>query len=261
MAGSTELELAGRVAEGHDMRPVLEQRMNAGANTIRTLGMHRLGNLNWHPGWPDRDGMVRRTLDLVGDMGLTCIWCVFSGTKEMMPERQQQVEWFEKEQELIRPYAGFVILCLGNEINHSGHQDIDPLVFSKPSGIIASRGSYTTDVYPKAPIWDVVFYGARRSPGPLDVDEFNAKPFNNLNPYEFHPKWRHPVPHVAVESVEPHAYGFAPEYARKMAQAGRLGPGAFFHVYERYLGQPGWGFWIPEVERCAEVFYSELLRG
>jgi hypothetical protein len=252
MKGSTELEAAARINQGQDLRAVFQQRKEAGANTIRVItGMW--DDLGYSPTAPNHADVVRRTFDLAADVGFQCvIGVILNGTKQHMADRNRQVDFFNSEVDLYRPYP-FVIPCLGNEINHSDYQDIDPLRFTKPAGVISSRGSYTTDHYPDAPLWDVHLYGARREPPPP-----GAKPFNNLNPYEYHPHWPLPCPHIAVESAEPHKYGFNPVYARQMGKCASVGAGGFFHVYENYPGYPSWGLWPPHVEACARAFYEVL---
>ena len=255
LAGSTELEAAGRIAQGHDLRPIFQQRKDAGANTVRILGMHE--GIGWLPTLPNRAEIVQRTFELAAKFDFVVIWPVLNGTKQMMPNHNQQADFFAAEDELTKPYLDFRILCVGNEINHGQWQDIDPYVFTKPAGV-SSRGSYTTDHYPEAPLWDVLLYGARRDTLIDGIPEPGGKPFNNMNPYEFYPRYPQPVPHIAVESLKPPKYGHDPTYARQMGKAASLGTGAFFHAYDNYPGYPAWGLWPPAVESCARAFYAAL---
>lgn len=247
LAGSTELQLAARVGKGENIQSVLDQRKASGANLVRVLGMHEGAGL--FPTRPDYDDVVKRTLDAVGVSGLVCLWCCFAGTKQMMPQFDRQLAFWFHTQDLLYPYRSFTLLDLGNEVTHQEWQEIDPSRFPKPYYHPGSSGSGLTDEFPPGPQWDFRVYHARRTPEPP-----GAKPFNNCNPYEFHPEWPHPVPFICEESVKPHNYGFSTEYARKMAQAARLGPGMVFHTEEGVYSQP----WPGHVEACARTFFDEL---
>lgn len=249
--GCTDFRLPERVAAGVDIRSVLEDRLDVGATLVRMLSM-KANNTGWEydPRRSDHRDVARKLFDMLGNLGMYGEWGVFADTKHWMPDPSEQQDYYGRQQEIVREYP-HIFLELVNEDGHPT-QDLDSSRFARPAGILASHGSGLTDVQPVAPLWDYATYHARRSPPPP-----GAKPFNNLNPYEFHPEWPHPVPYVCEESVKPEDYGFNPEYAAQMGRAAQLGPGATFH-------HNAWNearVFTPEERVCAEAFFNGMCGG
>lgn len=245
--GSTELQLAARIARGEDVRPVLHQRKDAGANLVRVLGMHE--GAGFLPSMTEAyASVVRQTIETAASFDLVTLWCVFTGAKQMMPSQSQQLEFWQYAQDLVRPYADHLLIDLGNEMNHSEWGGVDPSAFPKPQGLLSSRGSFLTDEQPPAPWWDFVVYHARR-------DFPSPKGATNYSPYVYYDigEWPY-VPMFAEEGIKPHNYGFDHNWVRLMAQYAKAGCGALFHTEHGVYSQS----WPPEVEACARVFYGEL---
>jgi len=245
--GSTELQLAARVAKGDDVRPVLEQRKAAGANLGRVLGMHEGAGFlpSMTPAYAD---IVTRTADLFSDAGLVLLWCVFAGAKQMMPSQQHQLEFWQYSQELLRPYASFVLLDLGNEMNHGQWGGVNPDAFPKPFGLLSSRGSFLTDERPPEPWWDFVVYHARR-------DYPTPKGATNYDPYVFLDNESWPfVPMFPEEGIKPHQHGFNHDWMRLMAKHAKVANGGLAHTEEGVYSLP----WPSHVEACVRVFFEEL---
>lgn len=251
LRGSTDFRLLERVqaADTDTVERVLEDRALAGANYIRVLSM-KMNNT----GWELRPEVSNKRQDNLSEL-FELLWAyncygeltVFADTKALMPYYDVQEPYYAFICDIVRRYP-HIMLELLNENEHPT-QNIDPGRFNKPDGILSSHGSGLTDVQPVTPLWDYATYHARRSPPPP-----NAKPFNNLNPYEFHPEWPHPVPYVCEESVKPEDYGYNPEYAAQMGRAANLGPGAIFH--HNAWNEPR--VWYAGERECAKAFYAEI---
>jgi len=236
------------VLAGVDIRPILQDRRDAGANLVRMLAQKADNtgySLSSHT--PGYWNAVIRTCELVGEAGLYGEWTVFADTKKMMPNPVEQQDFYAQTVETIRKFP-HMVLELVNEDKHAT-QSINAQAFRRPDGLLSSHGSGLTDAQPVKPLWDYATYHARRTPAPP-----NAKPFNNLSGYEFHPEWPHPVPYVCEESVKPEDYGYNAAYARQMGLAARLGPGATFHG----------SWWLEErlfnddERSCARAFFRAL---
>jgi len=245
-AGCTEMRLPARLSYGEGIAEILDQRQAAGARLLRSLA--QVSWAEWGPHFrPDYWGDVRRYLDALGARGLYCEWVVFADTRLIMPDQGEQLAFWDQTLAVARDYPLVVIELL----NEDGHptQAIDPRRFSRPSGLLASHGSGLTDVQPVAPLWDFATYHARRTPPPP-----SAKPFNNYNPYEFHPEWPHPVPYIPDEGVKPEDYAFDPRYAAQLGHNAAGGAGGTFHSnagVQSILFSPG------ELA-CAQAFYTAL---
>jgi hypothetical protein len=219
--GSTDFRLGEVLLRGGDVRPILEQRQDAGANLVRVLSMKK-DNTGWqldprHPGHTD---MMHRLFTLLGNMGLYAEWTIFADTKLMMPNPSEQQDYYGRQCAIVRQYP-HLFLELINEAGH-GTQACDPQRFSRPDGILSSHGSGLSDVQPVKPLWHYATYHARRSGG-------LAKIGSNYSPYVFQDGYPTPCPYVPEETIKPEQYGYDTGVARLMGQAACCGSGGTFH--------------------------------
>lgn len=246
--GSTDFRLVEHVLRGQDIRPILQDRIALGCNWFRILSMKK-NNTGWllDPRQTGHRAAIETVCELLGEAGVFGQLCILADTRELMPDSGEQLAYVREICNLLLPYPWMIPQCW-NELDHPTQKIDQPDQFPRPVQV-SSRGPGTSDVQPRAPHWDFADYNARRSPPPP-----GAKPFNNLNPYEFHPVWPHPVPYLCNESVKPENYGFNPAYAAQMGRAARLGPGAVFH--HACWNEPRV---FTEAERaCAAAFYGAL---
>lgn len=243
--GSTDLYLAARLDAGEDIRPILDQRQNAGANLVRSLAQI---DWAWLPFWglmrPTYWESVHRYFSLLQSRGLWCEWTVLAGTRGLMPLHDQQVAFWEETKRVAAAYPA-VLLELCNEWNHSS-QTIDPAGFVRPTANLASHGSGLTDAPPVQPEWDFATYHARRDVPP------DGRGFTNYDCFEFQARWPRGNPAIPDEGIKPDAYGFNTAWARMMGKHAGINAGGTFHC--------GAGvdsvLWAPDVESCARAFYE-----
>jgi hypothetical protein len=242
MKGTTEMNAPDRLRSGENIRPVLRQRVQAGANLVRSLGM----------GYPFRTNqsplpfaLVEQYFELCAQEELYVQWCVFAGTRLVMPNQSQQLEFWQQSIEVCKRHQN-VLIELCNEFDHSS-QSISPAAFPKPSGILASRGSALTDETPAKPHMDWAGYSARR-------DTNNSRGFTNCDPYEFESDFPKREPMIAQESAKPEDYGFDRRFAALIGKHGANGWGIVFHSNQGVRSE----LWPENVLRCAEACYAEV---
>lgn len=244
--GSTEFRLPERVLVGANIRPILEDRVNAGANLVRILAM-KANNTGYelNPRAPGYWDAVKQTLELCGDAGLYVEWCVFADTKRMMPDAGEQQEFYARTLETVRAFP-HVLIELLNEDKHAT-QAINAQAFSRPAGILASHGSGLSDVQPVKPLWDYGTYHGRRSGG-------LAKICSNYSSYVFQDTYPLPVPYIPEETLKPEGYGYDVGVASLLGCSARCGAGGTFH-HSAWLEQRLWN--DPE-RACATAFFGAL---
>lgn len=255
IAGATDMNLFYRwAAEGVDINPILDQRQNAGANTLRVLGMGwpfvgGSGRPDSIPGYWDR---VREFCEKLNARGLYLFWCVFAGTRHSMPKPIEQHHIWGEALTVFDDYPN-ILLQLANEYNHST-QNIDPSQFSSPRAmgvdIIADHGPGLTDAAPVSPYWDFVTWHARR-------DTNNGRGFTNYDQYEFDARYPKGEPWIPAEGAKPENYFHNPDFAVRMGQHARMSSGGFFHSQTGVEGK----LWTPAEENCARHFYIGLFGG
>lgn len=250
--GITDFRLGERVlGQGiAAIRPILQQRLDLGANLVRVLAM-KMPNTNpvwtFDPRQANYWDAVRALFELTWEMGLWVEWTIFADTKAMMPDPAEQQPFFERTIALKREYA-HVLPELLNEQGHST-QSINPAHFGPPEGVLASHGSGLTDADVVQPVWGYAAYHARRMAHPSD-----ARGFTNYNPYAFQETWPKRCPYVPDEGVKPADYGYSVEYARQLGRAAGCGAGGTFH----WSGGINSDLMNDQEAPCARAFFAEL---
>lgn len=243
--GSTDFRLAECALRGIDIVPILQDRLDAGANWFRVLAMKK-NNTGWwlNPREAGYEAAMRWTIEAIGGAGAYVQWCVFADTKEMMPQLDQQQAFWEWSCNVLCDYP-WAAAELCNEASHVT-QNIKPAVFTKPNGILSSHGSETADKFPVRPLWDWAGYSARRSGG-------IGKVVSNYAPLTAFEQWPQPCL-FGQETFKPASYGHDPSVAAALGRYARAGTGGVFH--HDCWNEPRV---FNDAERaCASAFFEEL---
>lgn len=241
--GATDMLLPARLEAGENISPILDQRRNAGATIIRALAM---GYPFWPSGAPVQFATVRRFFEMTATARVYIEWVIFAGTRTVMPRPDAQLRFYQETLDVVRAYP-HVLVELLNEQGH-GTQQIDPQIFPRPGGVLASHGSGLTDASPVTPLWDFATYHPRRDRPP------DSRGFTNYDPFAFQNDWPKPCPFIPDEGIKPQEYGFNPEWAAQMGRHAAHCAGGTFHSDAGVRSLP----WTPEEVRCAEAFYSAI---
>jgi hypothetical protein len=244
------------MAGQHDwFRQVVDQRLACGFDTFRVLGM-KADNTGWAldpDGRPDWAGDLRRFMDYMGSKNAQVEWNVFADTKHLpgWADPNKQMDHYLRSVEILRPYASFLFLSLGNEVLHGGHQELHGVArFPKPDGIRFCRGSSLMDNPPVEPIGDYATYGVRR-------DAYgDARSAGNYSPWEFRADYPKPYALIGSEGVKPENYHYDVAFAKLIGLHARCGWGGVFHHGQGING----GLFTPEEEACARAFVEGLTR-
>jgi hypothetical protein len=244
--GSTDFRLAELVSRGVDIRPLLRDRRDTGANLVRVLSM-KANNTGWefNPRGANHAVATRKLFEAVGEMGMYCEWVIFADTKRMMSNPAEQQDYYGYQSEIVRDYP-HVLLELVNEDKHPT-QAINAQLFRRPEGIVSSHGSGLSDVQPVKPLWDYATYHSRRTGG-------LAKIISNYSPYVFQDTFPTPCPYIPEETLKPEQYSFDTLVATRLGQHAACGAGGTFH-------HSAWNdprFFNDEERSCAEAFFTAL---
>ena len=251
--GATDFLLFKRFLEGQDIVPILNERKAVGANLVRVLGMcHYITHFypQDHANYYEK---LSAFFDLLFEHRLYVEFVCFADQQEVKIDEQAH---FNRVCDVIRSKSN-VFLELVNEWRKNG---IDPNEFSKPSGIISSRGSGLGDEAPPTPGWDYhTWHGRRDWPKVL---------FANEDMWFVKEGIVYPNHHVDVPrpTVADEPIGFGPHdipgrrsnnpyVAKVTAETGLLfGSGATFHSDEGIQSQ---GF-QPHTTFLAKTFFAGL---
>jgi hypothetical protein len=200
------------------IQPHLEQFRRCGFSLVRVLGM-KSDNRGWAldpTGRPDYAGDLKRFCDDLARAGFRMEFNLFADTKHLPGwcDQQRQQDLYGQVVEAYRPYGW--PFCLGNEIEHTGHQCVNYRAFAQPTGMESCIGSGLMDSPPLMPYWTYRTYGARRDALP------DARGIANMDPYEFEAVYPQPTPLRPVESMKPENYDHDPEVARLMGRAPQI---------------------------------------
>lgn len=243
--GSTDFRLLEMLSRGDHggVRRLLDQRYIVGANLVRVLPM-KFNNTGWQ--LDPRAGLekVDELADLLyRDYGMYMQLTVFADTALILPNQADQQGYWSRAIEIGQRHSN-LLLDLVNEAGHST-QRLDPSLFARPSGVLASHGSRGTDASPVKPLWDYTTFHARRDRPP------DARGITNCNPYEFEADYPKPCRFMVEEMMKPEDYGFQQDVAYLMGRHAGIGWGGTFHTNEGINGQ----MWPNAVEDCARAFY------
>jgi hypothetical protein len=245
--GATDFRLAQRVYHGEDIRPLMAQRKAAGANLLRVAAM-KANNTGWAFDPRDDPGRYWSAVETCWAMArehqLYLEWSVFLDTALLGMGEPWQLDFWAKTVERAQQYD-HILLELMNEDGHPT-QDVDPLAFPRPSGVLASRGSGLTDADVVRPTWDFATYHSRRDPPP------DTRGFTNYDPYEFQAVYPKACPFIPDEGMKPHHYGYDPTVAALMGAHAGMADGGCFHT--DINSDP----WTPEIAACARAFYAAI---
>lgn len=242
--GASDFSLYKHYLEGRDITPLLRERRFAGANLVRVFGL--IAWDNWkldphdHPGYYAN---IPGFAALLAQHGLYMEYVVFTARK-FFPNLDTQAHYAQCCDALRQCPNVFVELC--NEFKKNG---IDPLQFTKPTGLIASAGSGLSDSSPGI-YWDFFgWHGRRDWPKLPFVDDMHtiAKRENIVGV--------HDEPIGAHEIDIPGRRTTSALAMQSIASEGvRLGAGATFHS-EAGLRSDHWG----NVQyRLAHVFFAAM---
>ena len=253
--GSTDMYLPAKLAAGQDILPIIRQRKDAGANILRSLAMV---DWDWLPWWSPKHTAdywthVQRYFELLAAEEMWLELTVFAGTKRLMPNQGEQLEFWQQTIDLARQYP-HILLELLNEDGHPT-QSINPQVFAQPSGeLLASHGSGLTDADMVRPLWDFGTYHSRRDSPP------DTRGFTNYDAYEFQASYPKQCPTIPDEGMKPENYRHDPNVALLMGLHCDMHSGGTFHTTQG--ATDGSILWPANVEDCAKAFYAAItLRG
>ncbi len=150
--GITDFLLFARYVNGEDIKPVLQDRVNVGANLVRVFGMLA----SWgNPSSSPADGIIhfypqehadyvaklRSFVDLLQSYGLRVEFVVFADAQFVMPNQGDQLNWWNLVWGQLWDKNN-VLLQVCNECGKNG---VDPNVFPNPQDtrgqLLASRDS------------------------------------------------------------------------------------------------------------------------
>ena len=149
-----------RYLRGQDIRPVLSESRELGANGRHVLGMNH---------WPEHLHPQEHATyyeklpvfaDLLMEYGQYLQFCVFADTKLVMPDRNQQLQHYHWVCDVLHRKSNVFIKLVNENDQHDNGVDI--VSFPKPFDVLASSGSNGTGNDPPQPFWDYSDLGSER---------------------------------------------------------------------------------------------------
>jgi hypothetical protein len=167
MAFVSSFRLYERFLRGEDIRPVLQETSDVGANGVRVFGMFDFGSPQTQRLYPDEHpdyyAQLRPFFALLAEYRLYAQFTVFADTKRAMPSADRQFQhWGHLFGELAD--VPNVLLERVNEAN--AHENGVAADVPRPLGILASNGSNGAGSDPPGPFWD---YADLHSERPADL--------------------------------------------------------------------------------------------
>ncbi len=148
-----------RFLAGEDIRPLLQQAKELGANMRRVFGMYGLdfqtndGSGAFKPqDHADYYDRIPAFLALYAEYGLWCEFTVFADTAFVMPNQGEQVAHFNHVCDKLRECPNSFVELVNENNQHGNGVNIG--AFAKPSGIAACSGSNGEGGNPTQPFWD-----------------------------------------------------------------------------------------------------------
>lgn len=162
--GASDFNLLARFVRGEDIRPILQQRRDAGFNTLRVFTVYDIcpdGNgcqpIGRSEPVPALYAAVRPFMALLARYGLYAELVGFTGPYPLLPSDDAKAAHWEA---LLAASAGITNLTLEmvNEFDHPANVGLPVSRLRRPAGILASHGSATQDQTPLLPVWDYATY-------------------------------------------------------------------------------------------------------
>ena len=150
--------LVKRKADGEDIIPVLQQRKSIGVDMVRIFTMARI-IADFNPHTYDVRAVLSATLNDIHSVGMRAQVEGFADVQLIgltIPEQQAHQDIVC---DVIRTLGSMDLYDLCNEYDKNG---IEPNNFTKPVGVISSKGSKQNNKPPAAPYWDYGTYHPRR---------------------------------------------------------------------------------------------------
>ena len=172
-----------RFLNGQDIRPVLNEAGNLGANGRRVFGAFDFGTPDQQRLYPREHGDYYEKLQpfhaLCAEFGLTVQFCVFADTKRSVPGADSQKEHWQKVCDALRPVPNVLLQRVNENNQHENGVDAD---LAKPAGLCSSFGSNGTGDDPPQPFWDYVDLGSERRPDRMSLSTTTV--FFAINGYQ-----------------------------------------------------------------------------
>ncbi len=246
--GATDFRLLHRFLAGEDIKSIVAQRGSLGINNVRVLAMAvNLFNLN--PGtFPDYFDKLGQFFDLLAAMGMRCELVVLADSATVMPSISDQRSFLDRVSEVARTKWN-VFLELANEFGHSTNR-VDISAFSKPAGVVSSRGSGLGDEAPALPGWDYLTVHTGRT-----RDWPRKMRFAQEMSDKYHIPCVNNEPIGAADRDEPgRRSSNLPDWFDAGAVAGLMSCGATFHSQNGLQSE----LYSPTQESCARAFFKGM---
>lgn len=264
LKGVTDFLLYKRYLDGENIRPILQQRSELGANACRIIGMVSSFS-HWFPqeyGNRYYEGIIPFHR-LLAEYGLYTYWTVFADTQIVMPNKQDQIIHFDRVVAYLKECPNSTGELVNEPYAHDNATD-DPFAFQRPTVVPFSAGSYN-DKYgsqmPPPPRWDFHDFHTPRISEPNREGKNVGDQCMSTNPNYLNG--------MAVLSGEPDKFGRPdpngkprhtdPRLAMAMAGTARgTACGIFYHTNAGIMSVPfsddfGWN----EIA-CAKAWFREL---
>lgn len=156
MAFVSSFRLYERFLRGEDIRPVLQETRDVGANGVRVFGSFDFGSPDvqrlYPREHPDYYDQLRPFFALLASYGLYGQFTVFADTQRSVPgEDAQYAHWGNVFAALADVVPNVLLERVNEADSHENRVDAD---VPRPLGILASNGSNGAGADPPGPFWD-----------------------------------------------------------------------------------------------------------
>lgn len=163
-----------RFLVGEDIRPLLAQARDLGANMRRVFGMWGYGFVtpdNFGPfkpqNFPDYYRRLPEFCALLAEYGLWLEFTVFADTSDVMPNQAEQLDHFNTVCATLRLSENTFVELVNENDQHGNGVNIG--AFRKPDGLAACSGSNGSGSNPTLPLWDYSNLHAERRPDRMGI--------------------------------------------------------------------------------------------
>ncbi len=197
---ATDFNLQKLMCDGGDPRPVLAQRAAAGFNMVRTFIVGDWNDPAYlcrpqdHPDYYDKLGQLA---DLIKSYGMYFQACAFCDTPRIFPTQESQLDHWTRTVNVLYDKTN-VLLELVNE-NNVPINTLNPDIFARPNGMLASHGSNGSQSLAVRPWWDWEAFHTNGAP-----EEQRKIGHNAMELSEGTPDW--PASHVPTITNETSRY-------------------------------------------------------